>query len=268
MSKLRIYINCGPCAEFVGKCLATVREQTYSNWDAWVTIDPCGDDTYAEAARAARGDLRILLHRNNQRRYSMHNLVRAIKRSQPDPEDVLVCLDGDDWFADRNALQIIAATYERYSCWMTYGSWFSNVPNRVGGYDGMWPAYPQGTTDFRRHRFLGTAVRTWKKWLWDCLDQKDLRTESGEFPRVSEDQMVMIPLLEMCGPERARHIAQPIMTYNKLPKYPRDESLDREGLKNAELIDKRKPYPRLKMKPMIIAATPVETESAMSAVRS
>lgn len=261
MSKLRIYINCGPCAGFVGKCLASVREQTYSDWDAWVTVDPCGDDTYIEAARAADGDSRIHLQRNEERRYSMHNLVRAIDRSRPSPEDILVCLDGDDWLADCNALRIIAATYERFDCWMTYGSWLSNVANRAGGYDGMWPAYPEGTKDFRRHRFLGTAVRTWKKWLWDCLNEEDLRTESGSYPRVSEDQMIMIPLLEMCGTERSRHIAQPIMTYNKLPNYPRDKDMDREGLRNAELIERRKPYARLQVKPAIAESPEMALQS-------
>jgi glycosyltransferase involved in cell wall biosynthesis len=250
MSKLDIYINCGPCAEFVGKCIESVREQTYFNWEAWVTVDPCGDGTYTTARHSAAGDPRIHLRRNDERQYSMQNLVCAIRRSRPRPEDILVCLDGDDWFADPDALRIIAESYDIHDCWMTYGSWISNVPKLVGGYAGLWPAYPEGTADFRRHRFLATAVRTWKKWLWDCLRDEDLRNHAGDYPRVSEDQMVMIPLLEMCGTERARHIAEPIMTYNKLPMYPRDESIEYEGLKNAELIEQRVPYARLRAKPL------------------
>ncbi|WP_263352901.1 glycosyltransferase family A protein [Acidicapsa acidisoli] len=249
MTKLKVYINCGPCAEFVGKCITSVREQSYPDWEAWVTVDACGDDTYTHAARAARGDARFHLRRNQTRKYSMHNLVHAIQRSRPEPEDVIVCLDGDDWFSDRNALCIVAETYEKFNCWVTYGSWRSNVPRLTGGYDGLWPAYPEGTTDFRHHRFLGTAVRTWKKWLWDCLKDEDLRSDSGEYVRVSEDQMIMIPLLEMCGTQKARHIAAPIMTYNKVPQYAQDESLNREGLRNGELIERRTPYMRLLAKP-------------------
>jgi glycosyltransferase involved in cell wall biosynthesis len=244
MTRFKIIINCGPCQDFIGQCLASVKAQSVTDWEAWVTVDPCGDETYRRAALAAIGDSRIQLKQNETRRYSMHNLVESIQRSKAEPEDVIVNLDGDDWFADE-ALKTIADTYERFDCWMTYGSWLSNVTGPSGRRDGLWPAYPEGTTDFRRHRFLGTAVRTWKKWLWDQMKDSDLRDDSGRYVRVSEDQMIMIPLLEMCGTERARHIAAPLMVYNKLVKYPLDEEIREEGVRNGYLIDRRPPYPRL-----------------------
>jgi hypothetical protein len=58
----------------------------------------------------------------------------------------------------------------------------------------------------------------------------------------------MIPLLEMAGTSRARHIASPIMTYNKLVQYPPDDFITGEGLRNGYLIDCRPPYPRLQAK--------------------
>lgn len=248
VTKLRIFINCGPCEEFVRRCIASVQEQSYSDWAAWVTVDACGDGTYEQAELAADGDRRMHIHRNAVRAYSLSNLVHAIRRSQAEPEDVIVCLDGDDWFAHRDALLTIVAAYEQFDCWATYGSWVSNVPSLAGGHDGMWPAYPDDTTDFRNHRFLGTAVRTWKKWLWDCIRDEDLRGDTGEYVKVSEDQMIMIPILEMCGTKKARHIAEPIMIYNKLPKYPADDAIAQEGLANSALIDRRPRYPRLEGK--------------------
>jgi Glycosyl transferase family 2 len=245
MTMFRIIINCGPCEDFIGKSLASVKEQSLPNWEAYVTVDPCGDHTYARAVVVAARDSRIHVYRNETRRYSMHNLIRSIRWSNAESEDVIVTLDGDDWFADKEALRIIANAYEKFACWVTYGSWLSNVSGPSGNVDGRWPSYPEGTTDFRRHRFLGTAVRTWKKWLWDHLQDSDLRSDSGEYVRVSEDQIVMIPLLEMCGTSRARHIASPIMTYNKLAKYPSDDAITKEGERNGFLIDSRRPYLRL-----------------------
>jgi hypothetical protein len=64
----------------------------------------------------------------------------------------------------------------------------------------------------------------------------------------------MIPLLEMCGTAKAKHIASPIMTYNKLAKYARDNELAEEGLRNGYLIDRRPPYPRLVTKVDSVAA--------------
>lgn len=248
MTNFKIIINCGPCQDFIGKCLASVRAQSLTNWEAHVTVDPCGDDTYASAVQAAAGDPRIVVVRNETRRYSMHNLIESIRRSNAEPEDVIATLDGDDWLADNNALRIIADTYEEYDCWVTYGSWLSNVAGPSGHRNGLWPAYPEGTTDFRRHRFLGTAVRTWKRWLWDHIQDVHLRNTSGEYVRVSEDQMIMIPLLEMCGTARAKHIAAPIMTYNKLAIYPIDPAITKEGENNGYLIDRCPPYPRLECK--------------------
>jgi hypothetical protein len=178
----------------------------------------------------------------------MHNLIESIRDSNAEPEDVIAILDGDDWFADMDALRLIAEAYERTGCWITYGSWLSNVADSRGRRNGLWPAYPEGTTDFRRHRFLATAVRSWKRWLWDHIRDEDLRSESGEYVRVSEDQMIMIPLLEMCGTSRATHISAPIMVYNKMTTYPENESITQEGLRNGDLIDTRTPYSRLQFK--------------------
>jgi glycosyltransferase involved in cell wall biosynthesis len=248
MTKFKIIINCGPCQDYIGKCLASVKAQSLADWKAYVTVDPCGDDTYACAMRAAEDDPRIVVTRNETRCYSMHNLVESIRRSNAEPEDVIAILDGDDWFSDNQALRIIANAYEEFDCWVTYGSWVSNVVGPSGCLNGMWPAYPEGTTDFRRNRFLGTAVRTWKRWLWDHLSDSHLRSDSGEYVRVSEDQMIMIPLLELCGTARARHIAAPIMTYNKTLRYPSDPEITEEGVKNGYLIDRSPPYRRLENK--------------------
>ena len=248
MTKFKIVINCGPCQDFIEKCIASVKAQSLTSWEGYVTVDPCGDNTYAFALRAAAGDPRIRVKQNERRRYSMCNLVHAIQWSNAEPEDVIATLDGDDWFADDDALRTIAEAYEEFDCWITYGSWLANVVGPSGRPNGCWPAYPEGTTDFRRHRFLGTAVRTWKRWLWDHLRDSDLRNEAGEYVRVSEDQIIMIPLLEMCGTSRAKHIAAPIMVYNKTVKYPFDQTITDEGVRNGYLIDSRPPYARLEAK--------------------
>lgn len=248
MTSFKIIINCGPCERFVGKCLASVQMQSMEHWQAYVTVDPCGDNTYENASRAADDDSRIHVSRNKTRLYSMCNLVRAIERSDAASEDVIISLDGDDWFSDQHALRQIASAYEETDCWITYGSWLSNVVGPSNRRDGLWPAYPEATSDFRGHRFLGTAVRTWKRWIWDYLADSDLRSDSGEYVRVSEDQMIMIPLLELCGTSRAKHIAAPIMVYNKTAQYPIDESIMSEGLRNGHLIDTRARYPRITTK--------------------
>jgi glycosyltransferase involved in cell wall biosynthesis len=239
----KIIINCGRCEKFIEKCLESVLQQsTLSNWEAYVTVDPCGDRTFAKAIQAAGSDPRIRIKQNTTRRYSLQNTISAIERSGARPEDVLISLDGDDWFANPYALGVIAETYQRHDCWLTYGSWVS--PNGGPSGEGLWPAYPAGT-NFRHHRWLGTAVRTWKKWLWDCVKDADLRDDSGEYFRVAEDRATMLPMLEMCGAERAKHIDTPIMVYNQGPLYSGEEAK-----RNVRTLELRAPYLHLVSKPV------------------
>jgi glycosyltransferase involved in cell wall biosynthesis len=208
---LKIIVNCGPCEEWIGHCFTSLRSQTCRDWEAFVTVDACGDRTYQQAIAARRDDPRIFITRNEQRQYSMRNLVEGIARSNAAPEDIIVCVDGDDWLLHDDSLRIITRTYAQEDCWLTYGSWICNWPHTPG----CWPGYPDDADNFRELEWLGTAVRTWKKWLWDRIDPVDFRDRNGKFFRVVEDVAAMFPMMEMSTIRRMRHIAEPILFYNR-----------------------------------------------------
>jgi glycosyltransferase involved in cell wall biosynthesis len=240
--RFNIVVNCGPCEDYVGACLASIRGQTYENWETYVTIDPAGDRTPEAAAEAGGHDPRIRIFENSEPRYAMSNLISGVERSGAAPDDVIVVLDGDDWLATPRALEIIAATYQRPSCWATYGSWLSNDPSHTGPPRGLWPAYPQGTTRFRGEKWLGTAVRTWKRWLWDLIDDGSFRDAAGDYFRVTEDQAVMFPVLEMCGTERAIHIPDVLMIYNRTTPHACGKMRRTETLANSAYLRSLPPY--------------------------
>jgi hypothetical protein len=77
--------------------------------------------------------------------------------------------------------------------------------------------------------------------------------------------MIMIPLLEMCGTERAKHIAAPIMVYNKLLNHPQEKGIEVERASNGLLIEKRRPYHRLKRKTYSSTARRSELEVSTTA---
>jgi glycosyltransferase involved in cell wall biosynthesis len=250
----KVITNCGPCEPYVARSIASVRAQSVADWELYCTVDPCGDRTYETALAAADGDPRVRVGRNATRRFAMENLIRAIDRSAAAPEDVIVVLDGDDWFATPDALGIIQETYARHQCWMTYGSWISDPADLEGHRAGRWPAYPDDTSDFRQAEWLATAVRTWKKWLWDLIDDRDFRDADGRYFRVSEDQAVMYPILEMCGPARAKHIAEVLMVYNRNSPHACGLTRREEMLGNASYVRTRPPYARLEGRPAMTVA--------------
>lgn len=242
---LRIIVNCGPAEEYIARCLSSIRSQSFKDWQAYVTVDPCGDKTLQQAILARAGDCRMHIHRNRARRYSMLNLINGIHRSGAHREDVIIVLDGDDWFAIPDALRIIRDTYRESNCWMTYGSWTTDHPMMQG----KWPAYPEDLTNFRTHQWLGTAIRTWKRWLWDLIDETDFRDASGRYFRVTEDQAAMLPMLEMSGTRRAKHIPEVLMVYNRSSPYACAFTLREEMLANGDYVRSLPPYSPLIEKP-------------------
>ncbi len=242
---LKIISNCGPCEPFIGNCLDSLRAQTFGDWEALVTVDPCGDRTYEAALEAARGDRRIRVHRNEERLYAMANLIGGIERSAAGPDDVIVVIDGDDWLYSDGALQIIAESYTRHDCWLTYGSWISNHPDDPG----RWPAYVNGETDFRGTYWRATAIRTFRKWLWDLIDEADFRDDDGNLFRVTEDLAVMFPMLEMSTTARARHIADVLLMYNRTNPHCAADVMREELYANTDLIRARPAYAPLHGRP-------------------
>jgi glycosyltransferase involved in cell wall biosynthesis len=253
---LRLVINGGPCADFVGRCLASVRAQRYPHWRAEVTLDPVGDGSFDAAVAAADGDPRIAITRNIRRLYSMVNLIEGVRRTRAAPDEVIVVLDADDWLYDDTALDTIAETYARHDCWMTYGSWISNDPAHDGMQRGSWPAYPDDTVDFRGAEWRHTAIRTWKRWLWDLVDDRDFRDAHGGYFRVTEDQASMLPMLEMSGVARARHIPDVLMVYNRLTPHACGRTHLDEMRENAALLRARPPYARLTARPAPAVSVP------------
>jgi hypothetical protein len=243
---LKIVVNCGLCEDFIGPCLQSLRTQTWQDWQAIVTLDRRGDHTFERATEAAGGDGRIVIARNRRRLYTMENILRAIHRSRAEPDDVIVILDGDDWLITDRALERIATEHEDDDCWVTYGSWISNRRRAPG----RWPAYAEGC-DFRTAPWLGTAVRTWKKWLFDLVADEDLRDRRGRYFRVTEDVACMFPMLEMATTRRARHIAEPLMLYNLLSHHDPERQLRYEGGRNLFDLRRRGRYPALARRPVI-----------------
>ena len=235
---LTVITNCGACEAYIGKSIRSLRAQTLREWRAIVTVDACGDATYERAVEAADGDPRIEIVRNERRLYGMTNVVGAVERSGSHPEDVFVVLDGDDWFATSRALEIIQHTYATHHCWMTYGSWVSNVRPDAG----RWPAYAEGTHDFRAAEWRGTAVRTWKRWLWERIDDRDLRDDDGTYFRVVEDQAYMLPMLEMATTRRAVHIPDVLMVYNRANPQCVGSVMREEMYRVVALVRARRPY--------------------------
>lgn len=142
------------------------------------------------------------------RQYAMKNAWDAIKNTPMEPSDVVVIVAGDDSIEPR-ALNRIAQHYYA-GAWLTYGSW--RYKDGDVGWARPYPAKAVRDNTIRSQPFLGTAMQSFKRALFDHITEDELKI-NGEWPQVSGDVALMVPLIELAG-QRAFFIYDPIYIYN------------------------------------------------------
>src|SRR6202000_741963 len=115
------------------KNVGSVLSQDYENYRA-IYIDDCSPDGTGELVSEylEKNDQnnRVTLIRNENRVGAMENLYNAIHSCQDD--EIIVTLDGDDWFAHSQVLQHLNRVYTDPNVWMSYGQYRSWPDNGLG----------------------------------------------------------------------------------------------------------------------------------------
>lgn len=147
----------------------------------------------------------------------LQNIYEVIH--QIHPECIVAWLDGDDALFRADALMIVQRYYmQNPECLLTFGQF---VDDR--GRPGFAQRYT--TTDYRSAPWLATHLKTFKAGLFHKIKKEDLMWQQGGSlmvegdgdPRwipMASDQAVMIPLLELAGPNRHQFIQEPLVLYN------------------------------------------------------
>ena len=211
------------CAPWVARCLGSVLAQTYPHFK-YVLVDDCSTDGTLEKAREVVGqDSRFTLLANRERSFPLANIVRATREAGGNAEDVIVVLDGDDWFAHERVLEHLAKAYASPDVWLTYGSHqLHHTPGRRNRWlrrkvRGKVYAYPEVVAElgyYRYYDFIAAHLRSYRKFLWDALRDEDLRDEDGSYYRAAADAVTMWPMLEMATPQHWRYLDEILYIYN------------------------------------------------------
>lgn len=108
---ITVFSACRGANDYARRCIASVLDQTYQDWEQVFVVDydPSHKDmTWRFAWYAAGGDPRIHLAATDTRKFKLANFLTALPHMRG---DIIVELDGDDWFCDEDALAKIAAAY-------------------------------------------------------------------------------------------------------------------------------------------------------------
>jgi len=121
LNKFTIIVPSFNNEEWVETNLASILNQTYENYRVIYIDDASTDKTYSTVCNIV-GDLsNWKVVRNEENKGAAYNYIEYIKTLFPDDNEILVHLDGDDWFYDEHVLENLNKFYNEKDCWMTYG---------------------------------------------------------------------------------------------------------------------------------------------------
>jgi len=237
--------------QWIERCLDSIISQDYNDYEV-IIIDDCStDNTWDKISKYHF----CKLHNQNRIGSGLANTVHGIQLLSDDPEDVIVSIDGDDYLADNNVLSYLNTIYQE-DVWLTYGS-FLPLSERFSGTcqpfekvrilkeDGNYGYITLSSQTYRKSGLWVTShLRTFKKWLWDKIDDKDLRDETGEYYKLAWDMSYMYPMIEMAG-THIRFIDKILYYYNDLNPICVGAQTPTEQIKEGEDIQHKPIYAEL-----------------------
>jgi hypothetical protein len=242
--KFRVIVVGGPCDPYIERCLDSLTAQTDKEWTAAVVLDK-HDDAPSKAMLRSTAGITVAIN-YDQKRGAMPNIVRSILLQRPDPDDVLVTLDGDDWLNSTDVLAKVRALYDAQSdLLLTYGSWVGypdpNCVNNSAPYMGA--EFVGGI--LRKGPWRGSHLRTFKYRLWQKVKDEDMRGSDGMYYDCAWDLAFMWPMLEMAGYDRVKWVKDPLYVYNR--ETPHNDEKLRSARQTAFMreIQAKPPYSRV-----------------------
>lgn len=226
--------------------LRSIFKQDYSNYRV-IYIDDASQDKTADIVerwlKEQSKQIRFDLIRNKERVGVLSNIYKAVHTLCKE-EEIVVILDGDDWFYGTVALKRINHAYSTQEVWLTHGT-FKEFPSKTGIWSRPIPADIVASNTFRTF-LCPTHLKTFYAWLFKKIRLEDLQYE-GKFFVMTGDQAIMFPMIEMAG-ERHAFIKKPIYVYNTSNPI-NDSKVNRQLQRDLEtLIRSKPPYQRLSHK--------------------
>lgn len=217
--------------------LASIARQQHPSFRVIYIDDASSDGTAHHVLRYIKQHhLRNFSVITNKKRVgSLANLWHAIQLC--DPDEIIVTLDGDDWFAHEHVLEKIDDAFCAHNAWFVYGQ-FKNWPTGTVG----WSAAPPGNQLWRTWGFHFGQPRAFFVWLAQRVKQHDLiDTATGTFYAVAGDVALVFPLVEMAS--RHVHFIDEILTIRNVQTPLNDFKCHaHKQLATAYAIRRQKPY--------------------------
>ncbi len=211
------------------KSLKSVLEQSFD--DLGIIIrDDCSTDRTPELIQSVLkidgrnsistkiGTKNILFIQNNTKLYGGGNTFDSVKNFVGNPDAIVGVVDGDDWLTTDLAVQKIYDIYQSSNAWQVWSQHETEQRCMLGLTGFSNPLPPDETLYSSRNYWSVSHFRTFKAWLLEKIDEKDLRDpfEDEQFCKYAGDAAFIYPLTELCGNAKSYYLNEILYHYNDL----------------------------------------------------
>jgi hypothetical protein len=242
--KFKIVVPFYNADKWIGKCIKSIKRQTYKNFECVLIDDMSTDSSLKTVRKYIEGDKRFSLITNTDKKYALENIVNGIDALCCDDNDVILIVDGDDWLATCYSLSRLSDAYSSQDCWLTYGSYIYNPTGMKGIEPSEYPDSVVKANMYRNDDWRASHLRTFKYFLWRNLNIDLLKDKTGNYYKMAYDQAIMLPLLEMSA-ERSKYISDTLYVYNKTNPLNVDKIKAKEQYNTAQEIRNKDPLKRI-----------------------
>ncbi|MCL5437032.1 MAG: glycosyltransferase family 2 protein [Candidatus Dependentiae bacterium] len=199
------------------KNLDSIFMQDYDNFDVIYIDDrsPDGTGNLVEKYIQEKGKNNVRLIKNTERCLALKNIYNAVHAC--DDDDIIVCLDGDDWLSGPHVLSLVNDLYQDPQLWLTYGQYAPDAGNGIAkslrGCCNEIPASVVEKNDFRAFNWVSSHLRTFYAGLFKQIKKEDLQYE-GKFFAMTWDLAFMFPMLEMARHNHFMFVPAVLYIYN------------------------------------------------------
>jgi hypothetical protein len=232
------------CEQWISKTITSIQEQDYKNFECVIVDDISTDKTLEVVKDKISGLSQFSVITNTEKKFALRNINDTIQSLSPDPQDVIVLLDGDDWFSTPRCLDQLNYYYQTTGCYMTFGSFVRHPDGNIGLESSEYPNHIIADRSFRSDDWRASHLKTYKTFLWDNLNTDDLKDEEGNFFENCYDQAIMLPLLEMSAPN-IKFIPEVLCVYNVGNPNAVNKTRVNKQYNNMLKIRDKKPYDRI-----------------------
>ena len=200
---------------WIDKTIKSILLQEYQNYRCILINDNSTDNSLNIAKNLIESNSRFTIIDSSSRNYSLKNIYESIHKYSFDDEEIVIILDGDDFFSNKKVLNILDNVYLKKQCLLTYGSYVNLSDKTRGKFSKQIPQHIILNNMYRNYEWCTSHLRSFKAKLFKKININDLKDKNNNFYTITGDLAIMFPMLEMAS-SRSEYINDILYIWNDL----------------------------------------------------